>query len=115
MTSRLDDDSLERLRYDLKDEVLTPWAFKHGPAVLHGQDLVSHMLKEAKRVQVERERGNTDCEAYAELSDLMQVAVSNNQPASIAQLAELGMHGEQLKGNGIDRSLLMQAVQVGFD
>mmetsp|Transcript_155659 Transcript_155659/g.270528 ORF Transcript_155659/g.270528 Transcript_155659/m.270528 type:complete len:429 (-) Transcript_155659:93-1379(-) len=115
MTGGLDEDLMEKLRRDLKEEVLTPWAFKHGSAVLHGQDLINHMLKEARRVQREKENGNADCKAHAEISDLMQVAVSNNQPESVAQLAELGMCGERLKGNGADRSLLMQAVQAGFD
>eukprot|EP00929_Paragymnodinium_shiwhaense_P058582 TRINITY_DN29337_c0_g1_i2.p1 TRINITY_DN29337_c0_g1~~TRINITY_DN29337_c0_g1_i2.p1 ORF type:complete len:401 (+),score=73.67 TRINITY_DN29337_c0_g1_i2:170-1204(+) len=106
---------LATLRQELEKDVMTPWAFRHAPAVLHGKALVDHMAKEAKRVQAEKQGGNAECEPHAELEELMRVAVGNNQPASVAQLAELGLSGERLKGNGEDRSLLMQAVQFGFD
>merc|ERR1719277_2512826 len=108
MAGGLSAEELARLREELGKDGQSAWAYKHGAAVLHGQQLSDHVLKEAQRVKSEKDKGNSECKPAAEPIELMSVAVSNNQPASVKQLVALGFNGEMLRSDGVTRSLLMQ-------
>merc|ERR1712196_505911 len=106
VAGRLPREDMEKALQEIgKIGAVSAWAFERAPAVLETPQLVDLLKKETDMVKKE------GCKPLAALEALARVAVRNQKVDNLRALVDAGA---KLSGDG-QRSLLMEAVQLGYE